>query len=200
MRRRGFTLIELLVVIAIIAILAALAIPNITAALTSGQLTQTLNNAKQLHLATTRMVLDSSVSPDPKLGWPGDIQDIQALYGTPDPDPNASDNSIATAAPISEPLLYLGATPLVTYGDHAAAFSLAFGDTLDLDGTGSLRLAPVAQQNEMKWSSDWPHPSFGAAWSPDERSISAAGARRSAPTSPPTAAPSTVCPAREWPP
>jgi hypothetical protein len=57
---------------------------------------------------------------------PGDIQNIQALYGTPDPDPNASNNSIATAAPISEPLLYIGQTPLVTYGDHAAASNTDF--------------------------------------------------------------------------
>jgi prepilin-type N-terminal cleavage/methylation domain-containing protein len=78
---KGFTLIELLVVIAIIAILAALAVPQIAAALTKGQLTQTLNNARQIHIATLRMTTDASVTPDPKLGWPGDVTDISTLSG-----------------------------------------------------------------------------------------------------------------------
>ena len=56
----------------------------------------------------------------------GDIQNIRALYGTPDPDPNASNNSLANAAPMSEPALYLGLTPLVAYGDHAAASNTDF--------------------------------------------------------------------------
>ena len=49
---------------------------------------------------------------------PGDIQNIQALYGTPAPDPNESNNTFATATPISQPPLYLGTTPLVAYGDR----------------------------------------------------------------------------------
>ena len=77
--RQGFTLIELLVVIAIIAILAALAVPQIAAALVKGQLTQTLNNARQIQIATLRMTTDASVTPDPKLGWPGDVSDISTL-------------------------------------------------------------------------------------------------------------------------
>jgi hypothetical protein len=44
-----------------------------------------------------------------------DIQNIQSLYGVRAPDPN--NNTITSAAPISQPSLYLGATPLVTYGD-----------------------------------------------------------------------------------
>ncbi|HEY5792715.1 MAG TPA: type II secretion system protein, partial [Chthoniobacterales bacterium] len=55
----AFTLIELLVVISIIAILASLAIPAVTGALTRGQMTQTLNNARQMTLATQQMSLDS---------------------------------------------------------------------------------------------------------------------------------------------
>jgi len=70
---RAFTLIELLVVISIIAILASLAIPAVTGALTRGQLTQTLNNARQLHLATQTMAMDSFTAGDGP-GWPGDME------------------------------------------------------------------------------------------------------------------------------
>lgn len=73
LRLRAFTLIELLVVISIIAILAALALPAITGALARGQMTQTMSNMKQLHLVTQQMALDSSVTGDTNLGWPGDM-------------------------------------------------------------------------------------------------------------------------------
>jgi prepilin-type N-terminal cleavage/methylation domain-containing protein len=68
----AFTLIELLVVISIIGILAALALPAITGALVRGQMTQTLSNSRQLHLATQQMVLDGTTTGDPLLCWPGD--------------------------------------------------------------------------------------------------------------------------------
>lgn len=71
-RSSGFTLIELLVVISIIAILASLALPAITGALARGQMTQTLSNMKQLHLATQQMALDATTTGDTNLGWPGD--------------------------------------------------------------------------------------------------------------------------------
>ena len=57
---RAFTLIELLVVISIIAILASLAIPAVSSALARGQMTQTLNNARQLTLATQTMSMDTT--------------------------------------------------------------------------------------------------------------------------------------------
>jgi len=67
----AFTLIELLVVISIIAILASLAVPAVTGALTRGQMTGVMNNARLLTLATTTMALDSFTSGEGP-GWPGD--------------------------------------------------------------------------------------------------------------------------------
>jgi prepilin-type N-terminal cleavage/methylation domain-containing protein len=61
---QAFTLIELLVVISIIAILASLAIPAVSNALVRGQMTQTLNNARQLHLATQTMSIDTTTAGD----------------------------------------------------------------------------------------------------------------------------------------
>ena len=63
---QAFTLIELLVVISIIAILASLSIPAVTGALTRGQMTQTLNNARQLHLQTQTMTIDTTTTG---FGW-----------------------------------------------------------------------------------------------------------------------------------
>ena len=60
--RSAFTLIELLVVISIIAILASLAIPAVSSALARGQMTQTLNNARQLTLATQTMSMDTTTA------------------------------------------------------------------------------------------------------------------------------------------
>jgi len=78
----AFTLIELLVVISIIGILAALALPAITGALARGQMTQTLSNMKQLHLATQQMALDATTTGDTNLGWPGDTGGAWATWAT----------------------------------------------------------------------------------------------------------------------
>ena len=71
-RLRAFTLIELLVVISIIAILASLALPAITGALTRGQATQTMSNARQIYVATLNMAADGQTTGDTNLVWPGD--------------------------------------------------------------------------------------------------------------------------------
>lgn len=76
---KAFTLIELLVVIAIIAALAAFAVPALTSALTRGQMTGTLNNARQFYLAGYQMALDGSSNSDPTLTWPGDDQNAASL-------------------------------------------------------------------------------------------------------------------------
>ena len=81
-RSSGFTLIELLVVISIIAILASLALPAITGALARGQMTQTLSNCKQLHLASQQMALDATTTGDTNLGWPGDTGGGWAAWAT----------------------------------------------------------------------------------------------------------------------
>ncbi len=65
----AFTLIELLVVISIIAILASLAIPAVTGALVKGQLVQTMNNGRQLQLATQMMTLDTINAGGDGLEW-----------------------------------------------------------------------------------------------------------------------------------
>ena len=79
----AFTLIELLVVISIIAILAALAVPALTNALTKGQMTGTMNNARQLYLAGFQMATDGATNSDPNYAWPGAYQtdDLEAYLG-----------------------------------------------------------------------------------------------------------------------
>ncbi len=75
----AFTLIELLVVISIIAILAALAVPALTQALTKGQMTGTMNNARQLYLAGFQMATDGTTNSNPEFSWPGDDEDVKSL-------------------------------------------------------------------------------------------------------------------------
>ena len=78
----AFTLIELLVVISIIGILVALALPAITGALVKGQMTQSLSNMKQLHLATQTMALDGLTTGDTNLAWPGDLGGSWSAWAT----------------------------------------------------------------------------------------------------------------------
>jgi prepilin-type N-terminal cleavage/methylation domain-containing protein len=71
-QRSAFTLIEMLVVIAIIATIAAFAVPALTSALSKGQMTGTMNNARQLYLAGYQMALDGASNSDGNRAWPGD--------------------------------------------------------------------------------------------------------------------------------
>jgi hypothetical protein len=66
-------------------------------------------------------VMDPVVNPNVTALAPIDIQNIQALYGAPAPDPYAANDTFATAAKIAQPPLYVGLTPLVTYGDLASS-------------------------------------------------------------------------------
>lgn len=75
----AFTLIELLVVIAIIAVIAAFAVPALTQALAKGQMTGTMNNARQLYLAGFQMATDGSANANPAYSWPGDDAAITSL-------------------------------------------------------------------------------------------------------------------------
>ncbi len=68
----AFTWIEALVCLAVIGILLALALPGGGHSMKRGQMTQTLSNGKQLHLATQQMALDGEATDDKALGWPGD--------------------------------------------------------------------------------------------------------------------------------
>jgi inner membrane protein len=52
---------------------------------------------------------------------------------------------------------------------------LEFRIPLEIAGTAQLALAPLGSQSEIRLASTWPHPSFTGGYSPDERSISAAG-------------------------
>lgn len=69
----AFTLIELLVVISIIVILATLMLPHLRSLFLKGQMLQTLNNEKQLYLATQAMAIDGASTGSTNALWPGDL-------------------------------------------------------------------------------------------------------------------------------
>jgi prepilin-type N-terminal cleavage/methylation domain-containing protein len=66
---KAFTLVELLVAIVIIAVLVFLALPRVTCGPVSGAMTGTLSNARQLHLATQTMALDTFSSGGDGMEW-----------------------------------------------------------------------------------------------------------------------------------
>ena len=74
-QKKAFTLIELLVVIAIIALLAAILAPAVTKALLKGQVTQTMNNGRNLFTLLFAKELDNplgltTVAGDNIASWP----------------------------------------------------------------------------------------------------------------------------------
>jgi type II secretory pathway pseudopilin PulG len=74
-RETALTATELLVCLFVFGILILFVLPGFghgTHALVKGQMTQTLSNMKQLHLATQLMALDGYTTGDKSLGWPGD--------------------------------------------------------------------------------------------------------------------------------
>lgn len=78
-RIKAFTLIELLVVISIIAVLAAIALPAIVGAISRGQLTQVLSNARQIHMAQAQMAMESISTGDTNWAWLGDLPSISSI-------------------------------------------------------------------------------------------------------------------------
>ncbi len=59
--------------------LAALAVPALTNALARGQMTGTMNNARQLYLAGFQMATDGATNSDPNYSWPGGDHSVTTL-------------------------------------------------------------------------------------------------------------------------
>jgi hypothetical protein len=62
-----------LLVVVLGAILVWLCLPQISDRPLPGHVIQTLNNGRQIYLATFNMVNDGLETKDPKFGWPGDL-------------------------------------------------------------------------------------------------------------------------------
>ncbi len=61
------------------------------------------------------------------------------------------------------------------YAPRQNAAPIAFRFSLELIGTRSLLIAPVGDATKIRLGSDWPHPSFVGAFSPDERTVGPQG-------------------------
>jgi type II secretory pathway pseudopilin PulG len=64
----------LVVVIVLVVVLALLARPALTNALHKRDMTRTMNNARELYLASLHMATDGAAKSDANLAWPGDYQ------------------------------------------------------------------------------------------------------------------------------
>ena len=72
----------------------------------------------------------------------------------------------------SHPRGFHAVIPVAT---QAAGGALQAEVALDLVGTGDLAFAPVADTTRVDLASDWPHPSFGGRFLPNERAVTAQG-------------------------
>ncbi len=137
-RRSAFTLIEMLVVISIIAILAAFAVPALTTALTRGQMTGTMNNARQLYLAGQQMSLDGATNADANLSWPG---------ASPAP---ANLTEYCTRL-VTNDYLKVGDIPKLLSAPGAictaTSSTTSSGTTVTLSGTSGLKVYPVTDND-----------------------------------------------------
>lgn len=133
----AFTLIELLVVIAIIAVLAALAVPALTNALTRGQMTGTMNNARQLYLAGFQMATDGATNSDPNYSWPGSSD--PPLTRLEDYVEKLLVNDYLKSGDLQKMLNAPGANCTVTYNAAATPPSLTLG------GTSALKVYKVTE-------------------------------------------------------
>jgi prepilin-type N-terminal cleavage/methylation domain-containing protein len=134
-KNNAFTLIELLVVIAIIATIAAFAVPALTSALTKGQMTGTVNNARQLYLAGYQMALDGSTSSDANLAWPGDY--ASGVTTLKDYVEKLVQNDYLKASDLPKILSAPGAVCT------AASSGSGSSTTVTLGGTSGLKVYPV---------------------------------------------------------
>lgn len=135
-KSHGFTLIELLVVISIIAVLATFAVPAITGALTKGQMTGTLNNARQLYLAGFQMANDGATNSDANLAWPGASP---APSNLTDYCTRLVNNGYLNAADLTKLLSAPGA------GCSATSSGSSGSTTVALSGTSALKVYPVTE-------------------------------------------------------
>jgi prepilin-type N-terminal cleavage/methylation domain-containing protein len=139
-KNKAFTLIELLVVIAIIATIAAFAVPALTSALTKGQMTGTMNNARQLYLAGYQMSLDGSTNADANLAWPGDYA-AGTISTLKDYVEKLVQNDYLKASDLAKILSAPGATC------NAAASGTGSTTTVTLSGTSGLKVYPVTSSD-----------------------------------------------------
>jgi hypothetical protein len=67
------SLLQVVVALGVIVILAVLALPQVPFDGIRGDILQTMNNMRQIHMATLSMANDGIESKNPKFGWPGDL-------------------------------------------------------------------------------------------------------------------------------
>ncbi|MHB9131396.1 MAG: type II secretion system protein [Armatimonadota bacterium] len=112
--RRGFTLIELLVVIAIIAILAAILFPVFAKAREKARQTSCINNQRQIGVAITMYVQDSS-----EQFYPDSVSQSWATYLKAYNEPSIYDCPTKTGK---------GSNDTPEYGFNSGLFGVSLGD------------------------------------------------------------------------